>query len=59
MEDMAMLNRRIGKKIRKKIGWLVMMLGGVWKVHCIFPYMEGVAVQNEIRLIKCVKKYSW
>ena len=27
-------------KIRKKWRWLVMMLGGVFRVHCTFPYIE-------------------
>jgi len=34
------------RKNQKKWGWLVMMLGGVLRVHCIFPYMEGEAMLN-------------
>jgi hypothetical protein len=36
MEGVAVLN----VKIR-------MMLGGVFRVQCLFPYMEGMTVLNE------------
>jgi hypothetical protein len=31
-----------------------MMLGGVFRVHCIFPYLEGEVVLNEKRPINIV-----
>ena len=34
------------EKIRKKWRWLVMVLGGVFRVQCIFAYIEGEAVLN-------------
>jgi len=43
------------EKIRKKRRWLVMMLGGVFRVQCIFPYIESEAVLN-VRIIKIYAK---
>ena len=43
------------EKIRKKWRWLVMVLGGVFRVQCIFPYIEGEAVLN-VRTVKIYEK---
>jgi len=49
-----MLNGKTAK-IRKKWRWLVMVLGGVFRVQCIFPYIEGEAVLN-VRTVKIYGK---
>jgi len=43
------------EKIRKKWRWLVIMLGGVFRVQCIFPYIEGEAVLN-VRTVRIYGK---
>jgi len=43
------------QRIRKKWSWLVMVLGGVFRVQCIFPYIEGEAVLN-VRTVKIYGK---
>jgi len=43
------------EKIRKKWRWLVMVLGGVFRVQCIFSYIEGEAVLN-VRTVKIYGK---
>jgi len=43
------------EKIRKKWRWLVMVLGGVFRVQYIFPYIEGEAVLN-VRTVKIYGK---
>jgi len=43
------------EKIRKKWRWLAMILGSVFRVQCIFPYIEGEAVLN-VRTVKIYGK---
>jgi len=44
------------EKIRKGWRWLVMVLGSVFRVQCIFPYIEVEAVLN-VRKVKIYGKH--